>query len=183
MVPPSPEEMFLIDSPSGFAALLARDDLSEVSAGWWTAAISACSSCLTLAAAGDTGPQPIEWARVLVSVLEAASNSGLIKRAELLARRVAVQAAALLDGRNDFGDANEICARAFEEMVGFGENVQSVANEVRDFSERKLGSALRISDLAALRKVVRTLESIRDSISEDEIRSELNLWSEAFNPK
>ncbi|MFD4532918.1 hypothetical protein ACFWNL_13820 [Kitasatospora sp. NPDC058397] len=175
--------MFLIDSPSGFAALLARDDLSEASAGWWTAAISACSSCLTLSVADDAGPQPIEWARALVSILDAAADSGLIRRVELLARRVQVQVSAWLDGSDDFGDANYICARVFDELVDSGENVQSVANEVREFSEGNPGSKLRITDLAVLRKIMRTLESIRDSISEGEIRSELNLWVGAFNPQ
>lgn len=180
MVLPSTEGVFLIDSPGGFAALLTRDDLSEASAAWWTAAISACSSCLTLATTDDAGAQPIEWARVLVSILEAAASSGLIRKVELLARRVQVETSALLIGNDDFGDASDICAKALGELGDLGESVQSVASEVRGISKETTRSSLRMADLAVMRKIVRMLASVGNSIPEGETRSGLNLWVEAF---
>lgn len=180
MALPSAEAVFLIDSPEGFAALLTSGDLPEASAAWWTAAISACSSCLTLATAADAGPQPIEWARVLVSTLEAAADSGSIRKLDLLARRVQVQTSALLNGNDDFGDADSISAEVFGEIADLGEDIESVANEVLALSEGASRSNLRMADLAALRKIVRTLADIRNSVSGGENRLELSRWMEIF---
>lgn len=181
MVLPSTHDLFLIDSPDGFAEVLASGDLAEATAPWWTAAISACSSCLTVSASGDAHPMSIEWARVLVSILDAASASGLLRKMEILSRRVQVQVSALLAGYGDFGDAGAICAKALESLAELGERARLVRDELRELSEGNIESRVRIDDLAKLRQIVRTLAKIFDSISVATIRSELMIWISVFD--
>ena len=177
---PSIEDIFRIDSPNGFADLLGCADLAEATAPWWTAVISACSSCLTVAATSGADAWPIDWAMVLVSILDVAAGSGLLSPVEILSRRVRVQLSALSAGCRGFGDTSTVCVKVFEDLAHHGESVQAVSCEVGRISSGNAVSKSRAADLVKLRQIVRDLTSVRDAVSEDMARSELGLWMDAL---
>lgn len=180
MTLPSTQEVFEISTLEGFTALLDSAELGEATGQWWIAAIDACGSRLTMAAEGVGDAQPIEWAREMVSVLDAASGNGALNRFEILRRRVSVQLRALEAGYGDFGDAGAICSGALGRLVDLGEDPRLVAQEIQELASGAVLPKARMADLSAMRSMVRTLAAIRDQVPEGTDRADVDRWMAAF---
>ncbi|MCO5967032.1 hypothetical protein [Actinoallomurus soli] len=168
-------------SPAQMERVLARSDLADAPAEWWTVLLSVCNTGLLGTESGS--PDGRTWGAILLTALDVARRAGALEPEQALQRRLMVQAAML----HYFGPSKQDPVLDPELMVtGFLDDIGRSRDEVREES-RELEHELRVrrGDPALLPRAFRmrrvkdalgSLRLIAGHLTDEGLRREAEEW-------